>query len=88
MFIWTQELGLKIVADSCNNSLGILAFNVILAKCRALLSNFLNSRVCFSERQVNYVVHSLARASRFYACNHTFDIIFTCIHVFIINEIP
>jgi hypothetical protein len=50
-------------------------FGVIIDECNSLLVNYPNFKISFIMRQANFVAHSLARASRSYACHHTFDLI-------------
>ncbi|KAG4960342.1 hypothetical protein JHK82_037029 [Glycine max] len=46
--------------------------NVLLSRCRSFIASISNSYVSFIKRQVNYVVHNLARASQLHASSHDF----------------
>lgn len=57
-----------------NVTSGVSELYAILAKCRAILSNFPKSRLSFVRKQAKHVVHTLAKASRFSACSQSFDL--------------
>lgn len=75
--LWAHELGLQnimfeldcksAVDGICERSTGNSDFNVLLAQCRSLFSNFSNSMVSFIRRSANIVAHCSARASISYA---------------------
>lgn len=85
------ELDCKLVVD------GILdkytnqsEFGKIMSDCRMLLSNYSNFKISFVRRRVNFVAHSLTRASKLYASYHVFDYIsflLSCIFTTLMNEI-
>jgi hypothetical protein len=59
----------------------------IINDCRCILTtDFVNFHVKFIRRQVNEVVHSLARITSLLASVHIFNDIPTCIQTIIINE--
>ncbi|PNX88309.1 60S ribosomal protein l23 [Trifolium pratense] len=62
-------------------------FGHIINDCRRLLENYPNFKISFVKRQANFVAHSFARASKFHASTHTFDLIPSCIATSLINEI-
>lgn len=61
-------------------------FVLLNSRCSNLLKQFNCYHVSFIRRQANRVAHTLARASRFYACSVIFDLIPTCIDSLVINE--
>ena len=87
---WTSQLHLpnvncvvdcKVVTHGTTQECrGLL--DCIISKCKASLSQLPNSLVSFTKWQANHVIHSLARASQFYASCHTFDHVpsFICFH--------
>jgi hypothetical protein len=55
--------------------------------CRELLQNYQNFEIGYVKRQANFIAHSLARASKFYARSQLFDSNSSCIATTLLNEI-
>ena len=56
------ELECKHVVDCYNSaSSNTTEFDLILKKCKRILSNINNHMICLTKRQANYVTHTLAR---------------------------
>jgi hypothetical protein len=78
---------LLVVNAITDNSSNQTEFGYIMKTCRELLQNYQNFEIVYVKRQANFVAHSLARASKFYARSQLFDSIPSCIATTLLNEI-
>jgi ribonuclease HI len=95
--LWLRQLGIsnvhfeldcKLVVDSIVDRTNNQAeFGTIISICKSLLSQSPNFKISFVRRQANSVAHSLAKVSRMYARHQVFDLIPSCIHSIVRNEI-
>jgi len=94
---WVRELQLtnvdfeldanKVVDYFNKGSNDISEFGAIVEECwRSCVTYFENSKVEFSQRQANEVVHTLAREATFLANPQIFNVAPLCISTLIINE--
>lgn len=73
------ETDCKLMKDSFESAR--FGQNVLLSRCRSFIASISNSYVSFIKRQVNYVVHNLARASQLHASSHDF----ICIPTYVLS---
>lgn len=77
------ELDAKVVVDNIHtNYCDLSEFGFIISECKHLLALKPTYEVVYVRRQVNVVVHSLARTTTFWSSPEVFDYLPSCISPF------